>query len=400
MGLASLLFFMWGFVTVLNDILIPHFKAAFDLSATEAMLVQFCFFGAYFTIGLPAGRLVGRIGYRWGIVVGLVVAGLGALAFLPAASGRTYAGFLVALFILASGITVLQVAANPFVTLLGPPRTAASRLNLAQGINSVGTTIAPLLGAWLILDASGGAADLGSVRGPYLVIAAILLGMSGLFAAIRLPDGRPSGPAPRPIRGGLLGERRLLNGTVAIFLYVGAEVGIGSVLVLFFGQEDVAGMSEQLAGYHVAYYWGAAMVGRFVGAAISRRVEPAGVLAVASVVAVLLISVTVVVRGEVAVWTLLAVGFTNAVMFPTIFALAVEGLGERTGEGSGMLVMAIVGGAVVPVVMGALADAFGFGIALASTTLCYAFVGQFAISCWPARTRQTWNESVASSWSD
>lgn len=393
MGLASLLFFMWGFVTVLNDILIPHFKGAFDLSATEAMLVQFCFFGAYFTIGLPAGKLVGRIGYRWGMVVGLGVAGLGALAFLPAADAQSYAAFLVALFILASGITVLQVAANPFVTLLGPAPTAASRLNFTQGINSVGTTIAPLLGAWLILDAAAGASDLSSVRMPYLVIAGILFAMAGLFAATRLPDGRPRESVARRGEGSLLGHRPLVGGTIAIFLYVGAEVGIGSLLVLFFGLDDVAGMSEQRAGYHVAYYWGAAMVGRFVGAALSRRVPPAIVLAVASVLAVVLITTTVVIRGQLSVWTLLAVGFTNAVMFPTIFALAVAGLGERTSEGSGILVMAIVGGAVVPLVMGILADQFGYGIALASTTLCYAFIGHFAMTCWPDSKRQTWNEN-------
>ncbi len=376
MGLLALLFFMWGFVTVLGDILVPHLKGLFSLSATMAMLVQLSFFGAYFVVGVPAGWLVARIGYRWGIVVGLAVAAAGALAFAASSWLTSYAAFLAALFVLAAGITVLQVAANPYVTLLGPPRTASSRLNLTQGINSLGTTLAPVAGAWLILEGAGAE----GVRVPYLGIAGLLVVLALVFARVPLPEvaTEVATGVATGARRSVWRHRRLRLGALAIFLYVGAEVGIGSTLVLFFGLPEVAGMEPARAGYFVSFYWGAAMVGRLVGAVLQRRWSPRAVLGVAGSLAIVLVIVTVTVMGSVAVPTLLAVGLFNSIMFPTIFSLAVDGLGAETSRGSGVLVMAIVGGALVPVGMGALADAFDYRTALASTTLAYAYIAWFA----------------------
>lgn len=373
LSLLALLFFMWGFCTVLNDILVPHLKGLFSLDAAAAMLVQMAFFGAYFVVGVPAGGLVARVGYRAGIVVGLGVAALGALFFALSSWWSSYAAFLVALFVLAAGITVLQVAANPYVTLLGPPRTAASRLSLTQGINSLGTTLAPVVGAWLILEGEGAE----GVRLPYLGIAAVLVVLALVFARVRLPvpPAEARGPAARSVWR----HRRLRLGTLAIFLYVGAEVGIGSVLVLFFGLPEVAAMPESEAGYYVSLYWGAAMVGRLVGAAAQQRFSPRAVLAIGCACATGLVALTVLATGTIAVPTLLCVGLFNSIMFPTIFSLAVEGLGDETSRASGVLVMAIVGGAVVPVAMGAIADAAGYRAAIGATTLAYAYIAWFAL---------------------
>lgn len=372
LALLALLFFMWGFTTVLNDILVPHLKGLFSLGAAMAMLVQLAFFGAYFVVGVPAGWLVTRIGYRGGIVAGLLVAAAGSLCFALSSWLSSYAAFLVALFVLAAGITVLQVAANPYVTLLGPSRTAASRLSLTQGINSLGTTLAPLVGAWLILDGGGAA----GVRVPYLGITLVLVALAVVFSRVRLPA--PPMVARLDGGGSLWRHRRLRRGVLAIFLYVGAEVGIGSMLVLFFGLPEVAGLPEADAGYYVSLYWGAAMVGRFVGAAIQQRSSPRVVLGIGCACAIGLVVLTVGVMGSLAVPTLLAVGLFNSIMFPTIFSLAVEGLGEDTSRASGVLVMAIVGGAVVPVAMGALADALGYRVALATTVLAYGYIAWFA----------------------
>ena len=377
LSLLALLFFMWGFVTVLGDILVPHLKAHFSLSATAAMFVQMSFFGAYFVVGMPAGWLIDRVGYRRGIVLGLVVAAVGALGFAASSWLDSYPAFLLALFVLASGITVLQVAANPYVTLLGPPRTAASRLNLTQGINSLGTTLAPAVGSYLILEGQGAQA----VRTPYLAITALWAGLALVFWLAKLPAVgsaiTPEAPTAAAAQS-VWRHPRLRFGALAIFVYVGAEVGIGSMLVLFFGLPEVAGMGQADAGYLVSYYWGAAMVGRFFGAALQRRYAPARVLVIACGLAIALVAVTVFVMGSVAVPTLLAVGLCNSIMFPTIFSLAVDGLGEETSRASGVLVMAIVGGAVIPVIMGGLADTLGYRVAIASTMLAYGYIAWFA----------------------
>lgn len=372
-GMLTLLFFAWGFITTLNDILIPHLKSHFELDATRAMLVQLCFFGAYFTMALPAGRLIEWLGYRGGIVAGLALAALGALGFLPAASLGAYGLFLLALFVLASGITILQVSANPYVTILGAPERAASRLNLAQGINSLGTTLGPAFGTALILD--GGEVE--SVRGPYLGIAAALLALALVFARVPLPAITPA-CAP-DVGARAWAHPRVLLGAVAIFVYVGAEVGIGSMLVLFFGEVEVAGMSEGEAGRLVSYYWGAAMLGRFVGGSLQRHIAAPRVLLAAAALAIALVAAVVLLRGPIAVPLLLAVGFANSVMFPTIFSLAVAGMGEQTSRASSVLVMAIVGGALVPVGMGAIADALGYAAAIAASLPCYAYVGWYAL---------------------
>ncbi len=379
LALLTLLFFLWGFVTVLNDILIPHLKGAFDLNNTEAMLIQFTFFGAYFTISAPAGRLVARVGFRRGIVVGLCGVAAGCGLFFPAAEWAWYPAFLLALFVLAAGITVLQVAANPYVAVLGPRKTAASRLTLAQAFNSLGTALAPLFGAALILPASiHSARDATSVQGPYLALAALALAVAAVFSRTRLPK-IPSVSGDDP-HGRLWGHRHLVRGAVGIFLYVGAEVAIGSLLVFVLGLSSIAGLDEQSAGFYVALYWGAAMVGRFVGAAVQRRVSAPRVLAVAAVVASALVLVTVVVKGPIGMVAILAVGFANSIMFPAIFTLGIDGLGPLTSRGSGLLNMAIVGGAVVPLVLGFAADLYGYLPALALTIPCYGYILYYAVA--------------------
>ncbi len=269
------LFFMWGFITCLNDILIPYLKGAFDLTYTQAMLVQFCFFGAYFVISVPAGWLVGRIGYKQGIVAGLLIAAVGCALFYPASALHTYGLFLFALFVLASGITILQVAANPFVTALGSPQTASSRLTMTQAFNALGTTVAPFFGAYLIFGGAHGAeteiSDSSSlVQLPYLILAAALFMLAAIFSYLKLPDlGRKQ--AQTVSEGSAWQHRHLRLGVVGIFLYVGAEVAIGSFLVSFLSQPSIAGLNEAQAATFIAYYWGGAMVGRFIGAVVMQN---------------------------------------------------------------------------------------------------------------------------------
>jgi FHS family L-fucose permease-like MFS transporter len=387
---VTALFFIWGFLTCLNDILIPHLKGVFDLDYVRAALVQFTFFGAYFLLALPAGWIIKRLGYKRGIVVGLSVAGIGALLFYPAAGAPSYPLFLLALFVLASGITVLQVAANPYVTVLGDPATASSRLTLTQAFNSLGTTVAPWVGGALILGtaaAAGGTdeaarlAEARAVQVPYLGIAIALFVVAGLMALFKLPriaeiereaggevvsDHIPTGRAWH--------RRHLSLGVVAIFVYVGAEVAIGSFLVNFFALPQIAGMDEVKAAKYVSLYWGGAMVGRFIGSVLLRKFRPGSLLGVFAVGAAVLTTVAAVSTGPLAMWAVIAVGLCNSIMFPTIFALAIDGLGPLTGEGSSLLVMAIVGGALIPVAVGALADSAGLQVAFLLPALCYLYI--------------------------
>lgn len=396
------LFFIWGFITCLNDILIPHLKAVFTLSYTQAMLIQFCFFAAYFVMSLPSGWLVERIGYQRGIVVGLAVAGSGCLLFYPAAGLRLYPLFLAALFVLASGITLLQVAANPYVTVLGPAETASSRLTMTQAFNSLGTTLAPFFGSLLILsatvlnpqqlqqlDTTGlaeyQAGEAAAVQQPYLLLAAVLFGLALAFAWLRLPEVQ----AEAALDESLVASRdisawsypHLVLGALAIFVYVGGEVSIGSFLVSFLIQPEVAGLSEVDAGRHVAFYWGGAMVGRFMGALAMRYVRPGMALACNGLCAVMLVLATIVVEGYWSMWTILAVGLFNSIMFPTIFSLALTGLGSHTGQGSGILCAAIVGGAILPVLQGAVADSLGIQLAFLVPLGCYAFIAYYGWHC-------------------
>lgn len=380
------LFFMWGLITSLNDILIPHLKAIFTLSYVQASLIQFCFFGAYAIVSLPSGYLVEHIGYRKGIVAGLCVAALGCLGFYPAAALQSYPLFLGALFVLAAGITLLQVAANPYVAVLGPPQTAASRLTLTQAFNSFGTTIGPYFGSVLILSVATGAAtdtlsvaqEIKTVQGPYIGLAAALFLIAILFSLFKLPvikgtDATTAEAAGRPKRS-LWKYSHLVLGAVAIFMYVGAEVSIGSWLVNFMAQPEIANLNEQEAGKLLSLYWGGAMVGRFIGAGVLRVVKPNLVVAFNAAVAIFLLVVAMTVGGTVAMWSVLAIGLFNSIMFPTIFTLAIAKLGRDTGEGSGVLCVAIVGGAIVPMVQAHFADTIDILTSFFVPALCYAYI--------------------------
>lgn len=380
---VTTLFFLWGFITCLNDILIPYLKAIFQLSYAQANLINLCFFGAYFLMSIPAGKLVARVGYKRGMLLGFVVAAVGAFLFYPAAAARAYGLFLGALFVLASGITLLQVAANPYVAILGPPASASARLTLTQAFNSLGTTLAPLLGSALILSqlptlntaTSAAAIDVRAVQLPYLVIGGILLLISLMLSRVNLPvitfaaETQATGP-----ERGAWQYRHLALGVVGIFAYVGAEVAIGSHIVSYLALPSVMGLGPKAAGDQVAFYWGAAMVGRFAGAYLLNKFSPAKLLAVNGVGAVALILISINTTGAVAMWSLLAVGLMNSLMYPTIFALALAGLGRRTEEGSGLLCTAIVGGALVPLLFGFIADHSSLRLALLLPIVCYAYI--------------------------
>ncbi|TGE21330.1 sugar MFS transporter [Hymenobacter aquaticus] len=391
-ALASLtvLFFMMGFITCLNDILIPYLKGLFTLSYAKVNLVNFCFFGAYLVMGVPAGLLVKRLGYKGGMLVGFLIAALGCLLFYPAAASRTFALFLGALFVLATGIVTLQVAGNPYVAILGPAATASSRLTLTQAFNSLATTIAPILGARLILShlpdlkklsaAQAAALDVSSVQYLYLGIGAVLVLISLLLLFLKLPTISHA-PAPAGDTQRAWHYRHLVLGLVGIFAYVGAEVAIGSHIVSYLGQAEVMNMPAQTAGEQVAFYWGAAMVGRFAGIFVLRAFRPGRVLAFTALGAVLLVLISINTSGAVAMWSLLAVGLMNAVMFPVIFTLAVAGLGRHTEDASGLLSAAIVGGAIIPPLFGLIADSQSGGggvhalrLAFALPMLCYLYI--------------------------
>ncbi len=397
------LFFIWGFITCLNDILIPHLKAVFTLSYTQAMLIQFCFFTAYFLMSVPSGYLVEKIDYKGGIIVGLAIAGCGCLLFYPAAGLHSYPLFLGAFFVLASGITLLQVSANPYVTVLGDPHTASSRLTLTQAFNSLGTTLAPYFGALFILSnavksaeeiklfdaeqlSAYQAAEAAAVQNPYLLLATVLFLMAAIFALLKLPKINEPG---RQVElsdtfeelGSAWQYSHLVLGAVAIFVYVGGEVSIGSFLVNFLGEPDIAGLAEQDAGKYVSFYWGGAMVGRFIGSAVMQKIHPGKVLAFNALAAAGLVSATLLGSGTLAMITILAVGLCNSIMFPTIFSLALTGLGSHTGQGSGILCAAIVGGAVLPLLQGAFADHIGIQHAFFIPLTCYLYIAYYGYRC-------------------
>ncbi|MYM38273.1 sugar MFS transporter [Duganella qianjiadongensis] len=393
--IVTLLFFMWGLLTSLNDVLIPHLKAVYTLSYVQAMLVQFCFFGAYFIVSIPAGMLIKKIGYQHGAVAGLTIAAAGCALFYPAATSG-YTLFLIAFFVLAGGITILQVAANPYVTVLGDAQTASSRLTLTQAFNSLGTTVAPTLGGMLIL--AGGvmsaedlakqsseqlavyhAAQAASVQGPYLVLAAALLLLAVLFAMARLPKIVDGAEASTGGWGQVLQQRHLVLGAIAIFLYVGGEVSIGSFLINFLGDAKVAGLAPADAAPFVSYYWGGAMVGRFIGFAAMRYISPGKALAFNAAAVIVLVLLGIFGSGHVAMWAMLAVGLFNSIMFPTIFSMALNKLGPLTGQGSGLLCMAIVGGALVPFAQGLLADSISLQTSFMVPAACYTFILYFGL---------------------
>ncbi len=378
-GVMTSVFFMWGFITCLNDILIPHLKGSFNLSYTQAMLIQFCFFGAYFICSIPAGKLLHRVGYKRGVIIGLCIAGVGALMFYPAAEYQTYGLFLGALFVLASGITLLQVAANPYVVALGPPATSASRLNLAQAFNSLGTTVAPIIGGALIftgLESATSAADAESVKMPYVGLALALIAIAAVFSFIKMPTLKDAEEEDKDAAtlSEALANPHLFYGVLAIFLYVGGEVAIGSFLVNFLGQSDVVGLAESSAANYVALYWGGAMVGRFIGSALMTRVAPGFLLGIHAALAVLLVGTAATSNGTLAMYAILSVGLCNSIMFPTIFSLSLQGLGRLASAGSSLLCLAIVGGALVPLLQGVVADAAGLRVGFIIPIFCYIYI--------------------------
>lgn len=398
MAMVTTLFFVWGFLTSLNDILIPHLKSIFSLNYAEAMLVQFVFFCAYAVFGIPSGKVVEWIGYQRTMVVGLFTMCAGALLFIPAASVPSFPLFLTALIVLAAGITALQVAANPYVSILGPSETASSRLNLTQAFNSLGTVIGPLLGGLLILGAAAKKAqdvsalspqalhlyrlqEAATVKFPYLAIALALVVLGLAIALYKFPridvtkDYRPLGEK----KDSMWRHRHVVLGAIAIFVYVGAEVSIGSFLINYFGQPDMGGYSALAASALVPFYWGGAMIGRFIGSAILQRIKTGTLLALCAVVATILVVISMLTFGHVAVWSILLVGLFNSIMFPSIFTLGIAEMGPLTGEASGLLVTAIVGGAIIPELQGILADRIGIHHAFILPILCYIFIAYYGV---------------------
>jgi FHS family L-fucose permease-like MFS transporter len=375
----TLLFFMWGLITSLNDILIPHLKGVFTLTYFQASLIQFCFFTAYFVVSFPAGRLVERVGYKTGIIIGLATAAIGCLLFYPAAGAHSYGFFLSALFVLAAGITVLQVAANPYVTILGRPETSAKRLNLTQAFNSLGTTVGPLVGAVTILALVESDPTAHSVQMPYVILAGMLVALAVIIASFKLPiikdaDDDIESASTRVQHASIWDYKHLVLGVIALFAYVGAEVSIGSYLVSLMEMPEIGGLSSQTAGKYLALYWGGAMVGRFIGGMVMTWVRPHIALAFNAVVNIVLISTAIMIGGITAMWMLLLVGFFNSIMFPTIFSLGLKDLGHFTAKGSGLLCMGIVGGALIPPIQGLFADNIGLLASFFVPVACYFYI--------------------------
>ncbi|GAA5068664.1 L-fucose:H+ symporter permease [Lysobacter panacisoli] len=396
-AVLTTIFFTWGALTSLNDVLIPHLKAVFEMNYAQTMLIQFTFFSTYLLMSIPAGKVVSQYGYKRSIVIGLVVAGIGALLFFPAAKIPSYPLFLFALYVLASGITLLQVSANPYIALLGDPQTASSRLTLAQALNSFGHTIAPaLIGPLILSVAVIGSTELAampetqqaayrvaqaeSVQLPYLGLAVGLFLLAAFVLLFRLPaltEATEQADHRNHTFGEALRHRHLRLGVIAIFLYVGAEVAIGSFLINYIADARIGAMDEASAARYVSYYWGAAMVGRFIGSALLKKIEPRVLLGLFAIAAIALLGTTMLNDGPVAMWAVIAVGLFNSIMFPTIFTLGIEGLGPLTSKASSLLVMAIVGGAVVPLLQGVLADRIGVQPAFVLPLLCYVYISWY-----------------------
>ncbi len=392
LAILTSLFFMWGFVTVLNDIISPHLQSIFDLNYKKASLVQFAFFFAYFIFSIPATKLINKVGYKSSIVFGLLTMGLGAFCFLPAASAASYTFFLCALVVLAAGVTVLQVAANPYVAVLGPPKTASSRLNLTQAFNSLGTTIGPWIGGMFILSAAPKTPDelkslsaqalqaykvqqASSVKLPYIVIGLLLVALAIAIHFLHLP-AVPEAQKKGKVEGSVWKYPHLVLGVLGIFAYVGAEVAIGTFLIKYFHLPEIGNLPELAGAKLVAYYWGGAMIGRFLGSAILQKAKSGTVLGIAAFCAIALVITSMLTTGHLAMGSIILVGFFNSIMFPSIFTLGIANLGPLTGEGSGLLIMAIVGGAVIPLLFGVLADMPSIGLhhAFLLPAICYLYI--------------------------
>ena len=387
------LFFMMGFITCMNDILIPHLKEIFDLTYVQAMLIQFCFFTAYAIMSIPMGHLVGKIGYKNGVIGGFLLTAVGCLLFYPAAGSHSYPTFLGALFILASGVTLLQVAGNPYVTLLAKPGKESATLTLVQAFNSLGTTIAPQIGAFLILadatQAVSKAEKISSVQIPYLGLAGLLIILAVFVKMIRLPDARKIAEAESEHnhdgKSSVWQYKHLVLGAAGIFCYVGAEVSIGSLMVNVLG--FLKGLDHASAAQYLSFYWGGAMVGRFLGSAVMAKIAPNRYLAFNATIAVVLLIIAMMTgkgNADVAMWALLAIGFFNSIMFPTIFSLATKNLGKFTNAASGVLCTAIVGGAIVPVVQGWAVDTYSLMSSFIVSAVCYLYIVFFAVKGYKA----------------
>ena len=387
------LFFMMGFITCMNDILIPHLQKIFTLTNVQAMLIQFCFFTAYAIMSIPMGHLVGKIGYKNGVIGGFLLTAVGCLLFYPAAGSHSYPTFLGALFILASGVTLLQVAGNPYVTLLAKPGKESATLTLVQAFNSLGTTIAPQIGAFLILaDATqtvSKAEKISSVQIPYLGLAGLLIILAVFVKMIRLPDARKIAEAESEHnhdgKSSVWQYKHLVLGAAGIFCYVGAEVSIGSLMVNVLG--FLKGLDHASAAQYLSFYWGGAMVGRFLGSAVMAKIAPNRYLAFNATIAVVLLIIAMMTgkgNADVAMWALLAIGFFNSIMFPTIFSLATKNLGKFTNAASGVLCTAIVGGAIVPVVQGWAVDTYSLMSSFIVSAVCYLYIVFFALKGYKA----------------
>jgi FHS family L-fucose permease-like MFS transporter len=409
MSVATALFFMVGFLTCLNDIVIPHLKSIFQLNYAEAMLVQFAFFTSYFVFSYPSGAIVEKFGYKKTMVVGLLVMAAGAAGFIPAAKLAVFAIFLGALIVLAAGMTIVQVAVNPYVTVIGPAATASSRLNLAQAFNSFGTFIAPFLGGLVIL---GGATALTPERInslsavklqayrelqahtvilPYLGMALVLVLLALALASIHLQPRTSVAERTQDFRPGAFAEALtpqdsiwrhpwLLGGAAGIFTYVGAEVAIGSLLVSYMGLPQIASLKQSTAANYLMVYWGGAMIGRFVGSAVLQRVKTGKLLALNAAIAFILVVISVLTHGHLAMFALLFVGLCNSIMFPSIFTLGIQDLGPLTSKGSSLMIAAIVGGALIPEATGKLADLIGLHHAFIIPAICYVYIAAYGIA--------------------
>ena len=395
LALLASLFFMWGFITVINNTLLPHLRSVFELDYTRTTLIKSVWFIAYFVASIPSAKLIERIGYKRSIVVGLFVMAGGALLMIPAARIPSYDVVLVALFIIASGITLLQVAANPYVAVIGPPETASSRLNLVQAFNSMGTTLAPLFGGYLILGRSTSGTEVGvtvltsaqrfadarSVQLPYLIVAGVLVVLAFVIARFRLPE---FGQANRRVaaqerkRHSLLRHRNLVFGIPAIFIYLIAEIGVANLFINFVSAPDIGNLSHEQASRYLFVLWGGMMVGRFTGSFVMRTIAPGKVLAAASLGALLVMLVATFAHGPTAMWALISVGLFHSIMFPTIFTLGIRGLGPLTEEGAGLLIMAIAGGSLV-LVQGWIADLYGLQLSFLLTAACEFYTFFYAV---------------------
>ncbi|MHA6722960.1 sugar MFS transporter [Sphingomonas sp. RS2018] len=393
--LLASLFFMWGFITVINNTLLPHLRSVFDLNYTQTTLIESVWFIAYFFASIPSAKLIERIGYQKSLVIGLVVMAIGALGMTLAASLPSYGVTLVMLFVIASGITLLQVAANPYVAVIGAPETASSRLNLVQAMNSAGTMLAPLFGAYLILGRSKGGtaqsdvvltqaerlADAQSVILPYIIVAVVLAVLAIVIARFPLPaigGSMTRVSKEERKRHSLWKHRNLVFGIPAIFIYLIAEIGVANLFVNFVSQPDIANLTHEQAGRYLTFLWGGMMVGRFAGSVLMQKIPAETVLAAFSIGAFVVMLVTVYTTGTVAMWALILVGLFHSIMFPTIFTLGIKGLGPLTEEGSGLLIMAIAGGALV-VVQGWLADRYGLQTSFLLTALCELYILFYAV---------------------